>query len=373
MSKFDICVRKKIDSTNRLYWLEISAKVVETENGMVKRQKSRSYQKTKFQKLTSCNFVEEPSWTIFLLGTIVVNLIITINSLPYSVVPGFIYYAVIVHITCLVYWIDFFVAFFYKIIQKKLKEIKTRKTQYMIIDAISLIPLSIMYLLLVHQPNITIFWYLRLITLLRLYRIPVYISTISTAGRNHWKILAVSYIFYLCVFIDMFASIWLVNTKNRSYDISDWNKTALNQFIVSLYFSEVTVLNIGFGDIVPDGPRETIICCIGITFGYCITAGVLTGALTTQMAIKEKRREMFRSVYESTINSMKHSKVDKMVIEKVSDNLISFWMYKEGLLEPPEMSILPFSLQKEIYFDINFGFLNRSPIFSLQSRAFLRR
>lgn len=368
MSKYEIGVRKYTEQNQVQYWLMIHAKMTESDQ----EWSSTAVKPTgKTRVFFTINFVNYPHWVFFILLTIMINFFVTINFFAYSENKYFVQVAIIVHLTCFFYWIDFLAFIGLKCSTKPTRGFGTRSTPFLVVDGISLLPLSTLYLAIKSDPDISLFWCLRSITLLRFYRIRQFIKNLTSAKRNHSDIFIAAYTFYLIVLVDIFANVWLFT--NQTYEIRGYNTSVLNLMAVTLYFSVVTSLNVGFGDITPIANWEILLCCICMIAGFIITTGVITGAIATKYANTEKKREKYRSEYESTMSSLKLRKIDKKVIEKISDNLLTLWRNKKGSISPIMSYILPMSLQKEIYFDVNFGFLNRSLIFSMQPRSFLRR
>ncbi|KAK6627956.1 hypothetical protein RUM44_010438 [Polyplax serrata] len=366
MSNYEIGVRKHVEHSILRYWIIINAKAIEmeTDDTMPKlKSSSRDWQSIILQ------FTGDPYWKVFILFTIILNVLITINCFPYSENEYFIYLAVIVHLTCLFYWIDFCFAIALRC--RNYGGLKERSMELLMADAISLVPLSLIYLLVVYNVNITVFWIMRCNTLIRFYRIHEFLGTIKIVDRSHWKTLVGTYAFYTFILIDIFANYWVLQVP-YSYDIYQWNATSTNHFIICFYFSVVTGLNVGFGDIAPTNEVQILFCCLMMTAGFILTTGVITGAMTTGFANKEKKREIYRIEYESTMAALRQEKIDKHVLDKISDNLLTSWRHRKGLSQAAFSDVLPLSMQKEIYFDVNFGFLNRSLVFSLQPRSFLR-
>ncbi|EEB15354.1 voltage and ligand gated potassium channel, putative [Pediculus humanus corporis] len=250
-----------------------------------------------------------------------------------------------------------------------------KKNWQLLLDAISITPFSLVYLILEQNPNLTDFLIYRLFTLLRLYRCFSDIGYHESVELYYWSLVFFGFAFSLYVSINANASEWVIFVSKQDHfdlDIVDWNLTSVNKFIVAMYYSITTSFNVGFGDIVPNSQNEVITILMIMLLGFIMLTGILPGIITIVLANKESEREDFRSEYEYTMYILKRNKIQKKVIDKISNNLQIFWDYRKGVTSTNIKELVPWSLRREIFYDINFGFLNRSLIFSLQPRSFLR-
>ena len=374
MSTYQIGIRKKVENDNLRQWLIINAKITDNDDGVTKTE-VQALKLPGSKELERLEFFKNRYWLLFVWITSVIEIVIVINFIFISekyLIP----IVIIVNITTIIYAIDFGAGVIYKIKAKNYKNVKMKKNWQLLLDAVSITPFSLVYLVLEQNPDLTDFLIYRLFTLLRLYRCFSDIGYHESVELYYWSLVFFGFAFSLYVSINANASEWVIFVSKQDYydlDIVDWNLTSVNKFIVAMYYSITTSFNVGFGDIVPNSQQEAITILMIMLLGFIMLTGILPGIITIVLANKECEREDFRSEYEYTMYILKRNKIQKKVIDKISNNLQIFWDYRKGVTSTNIKELVPWSLRREIFYDINFGFLNRSLIFSLQPRSFLRR
>lgn len=374
--KYPLAIRRGSDVREIPYWSSITIKY-----DSLQRNDDLNQTKNNFFAERTCSFFypilnlpNVTNWEIFILITIMLNIIPT-YYITFKKEDPTISTILFVHLLCLFYWIDFLLHIIHG--TAKLPEairIKKVKTKFLIIDAVSLLPISVIYLTIEQNFTPQIFFWTRLITVIRVYRIPKFFTyATKTIGTGHWMIFLLQYVFYNLLAIHILAAIWVNIAEKQNIKIHNHNKTNENEFYVGVYFTLVTMLNVGFGDIVPSNHVEMIFCIFAMSIGFALTTAILLGALTSEITNKENRRETYRHEYSATIKDLKENQISDETVAKILDNHVAIWETRRGIMDVSQFMILPLSMQKEICFDITYGPFAKSLLFSRQRRSFLRR
>lgn len=144
---------------------------------------------------------------------------------------------------------------------------KPRNLFFTVVDAALTLPYSTIYLLVTRKISV-IFLILRLITLIRIYRLVLFFNSLEKSIQTHrWTIFYVKFISYLMVVIHFFACLWYI-LSTLTYKKPTWisglsnttryPKTVRNWYLVTSYFSVTLLTQTGFGDFFPVNMIERI-------------------------------------------------------------------------------------------------------------------
>ncbi|KAL0265503.1 UNVERIFIED_CONTAM: hypothetical protein PYX00_011209 [Menopon gallinae] len=359
--------------TRRPHWLIISGRAIDPLTTTV-------LNKSKFPSDTESNwlvFLEWPynfSWRIFIILNIYMTILLTV--MMGTTLVDLIILIVIQHILSLFFLIDFLLAVLHRIIYLPAK-VLTCKRSYLclVIEAISMLPLAVLYMIIVPNYEQDMVFFLSCIVGLRFYRIHQFFNEESyAAGVAHIKftILKFSLYFFLTNFI--FAMLWMrsffASLSNDFWQI--WEDKHGSLLLTALYFALMTFTNTGYGDIRAKTTPDKIACTIAMLVGFILVTGVLIGSLTKDLLQREEPREKYRREFHSTVRYLKEHSLGPNTVKKIMEEMNTLWNYKKGVTDHVTENLLPIPLRKEISFDIVFGFLYRSILFANQDRTFLR-
>lgn len=371
-----IAIRKGLGYENTPNWTSIILKYDSSQSSSVTNTRSRFFaERTCTLFYPVLNLPSSSAWEILILITIAYNIIVTIFLFTVNHKPD-LSVIILVHAICFLYWGDFSLHVIHRIIRLPEEiQVKRRETKLLILDAFSLAPLSVIFLIVSQSVTATDFFVLRVITFIRFYRIPRYFNyATNTADTYHWKIFLLEYVCYLVLLIHILASVWMFcSDSGKDIEIHEWNKTKYNAFHTSVYFTLSTMLNTGFGDIYPSTDTERILCIIAMFVGFGLTTAVLLGALASEITNAEYKRETYRQEYSATMKELKEAQISDETCEKILDNHVAKWKTRRDVLNLSDFMLLPVSMQKEISFDITFSHFSKSHLFAHQKKSFLRR
>lgn len=357
---------------NQRNWIMILGKVTKTTSQAVSAR-SKISPESENPWIICLEWPYNFTWRVFIVITTYICILVTI-MMPINVADMTILIA-IQNVCTIFFIIDFFLAVLHRIVYLPAKIILCKRSiKCLIIEAISILPLSTCYMIAVRDyKSESVFWFSSVI-FLRFYRIPQFFKEEScSAGIAHIKFTILKFTLYLFLSLFTCSALWMQSTQEREINIKHWDLDEAHKFLVAFYFSSMTFTNTGFGDVSAISIYEKIICIAAMLVGFTLITGVLIGSLTKDLLHKEKPRENYRRECNETVNYMKGRKLPQSGQKKIAQDMNMLWHYKRGVTDYSTVNLLPIPLRKEIYFDLVFAFLYRSIVFSNQERSFLRR
>lgn len=143
------------------------------------------------------------------------------------------------------------------------------------------------------------------------------------------------------------------------------NLPNIEKYFYSLYWSSVTIMTVGYGDICPQNISEMIFCIITIVFGcglfaYIINAiGIIIGKINMENEKFNKRMNI--------IDKFMHRKsIDRNLQMKIREYFRFIWQEEFTQYSEKETDIinkLSKSLKEELYIEAHGPLLNKFPLF----------
>ncbi|KAL4441405.1 hypothetical protein ABPG74_013700 [Tetrahymena malaccensis] len=261
------------------------------------------------------------------------------------------------------------------LINKRLEIIKNYKKQF-IFDLIVLICYSISIII----GND----YLKLIILIKLYEIThivMFLEEIFHPTQIVYSLIDIGKIIFIVIFMAHMVSCFIyIISKNQPVTGNTWI-TRLNYnswveyYITGLYFAIITMITIGYGDVVPVTIYEKIFV-MGMTLVSC---GVFAYSLNTISRIISEfsmRRSKFRKKMIHLNMHIESRGLNKQIAIKVRKYLEFFYKESEQEWENSEKDLqyIPQTLKDEVYQDIYGNLLKNSKLFNLHfSEKFLNQ
>lgn len=310
-------------------------------------------------------------WQCFILGTVLCNYFFTTFIYVYRIWDLKLTYLYL-HIIDFIYLLDLLVKISYyrnSVLQNRLF-IKRKSFTLLIIDCISLNQLDLMYSLfatLIYRDYIL--FILRSFTFLRLYHIQSVLGMWDvTLGTIQWTVI-LKFVLYWLIIIHSAASIWYYGACENMECPIEYTGTG---YLVSISFSLLTVANAGYLTNIVANTKEALLSILSMMIGFWLLNCHYIGVLTTQVANNEKRASLFKEQLKQINTNLDSLKISKEEKRDINNYYSEFWRIKKGVKKTSNLSLLPLSLKRELYFDINFDFFHRSLLFRDLDESFLR-
>ncbi|EGR34558.1 hypothetical protein IMG5_007500 [Ichthyophthirius multifiliis] len=154
-------------------------------------------------------------------------------------------------------------------------------------------------------------------------------------------------------------------TQNWMYNKKIHNQIWNLQYINAYYFTIITMITVGYGDITPQNDDEMILCVITTLFACCIFAYSVNQIGNIFQDMFKHQKEMRNNLY--TINCyMEKKNISQELRFKIREYLDYFWEKKyqdQSLVEENLINQLPESIKKELILEANRLVLEENPIF----------
>ncbi|KAL4462115.1 hypothetical protein ABPG74_000960 [Tetrahymena malaccensis] len=185
------------------------------------------------------------------------------------------------------------------------------------------------------------------------------------------------HIFLLLLIIITFthtqASIFVNLALTSSPDEENWInqtpevKTNLDIYITSIYWSNITMTTIGYGDIYPRNNKERLFLAI-ITILSCCIFGYTMNSIGQILADTSKESRQFKIKMNLLVKQMSKRNLDQILQKRVR-NYYEYLHDKKNIFDEESEKLiqdLPQSIRQEVIYDINMKLLNSHKIFQLQ-------
>lgn len=155
---------------------------------------------------------------------------------------------------------------------------------------------------------------------------------------------------------------WIDNSA-FTYSMDMRSAQLFDQYVISMYFSFVTLLGIGYGDIVPGNTAERLLCCAIMFVGSTVLINFVLAAVVEIV----NRLINGKAHLDNQMLATKEYLVDKKVPKSLSDSILRFLAVKNEIKsiydERQLVSVLPTHIRDEIMFVQHFKALQKIPIF----------
>lgn len=234
----------------------------------------------------------------------------------------------------------------------------------------------------------SLFQFTRLLRLLKLFRVFRLVNLIKTLeyrfGINGAVLKFITMIFIISLACHLIACCWWYICFNMSRD-SSWidnsgevdytnlrNAPLIEQYVTSLYWTYMTLLGVGYGDIVPATTAERLLNSVIMLGGTTLILNLLLSSVSDMVI------HMFsaRGDHQVLVASTKAYLDSKRVPRKLTHSIIKFLEVRNNVKviqnEKALVSVLPTRLKEEIIFQQNLKILKYIPIFNyIQNRSFI--
>ena len=171
----------------------------------------------------------------------------------------------------------------------------------------------------------------------------------------------------------LFACFWYM-TANYSfsfYNVSWLSKADLldaswqTKYIYSFYWASVTMMTVGYGDIVPQNENEVIICIFSVVLGCVVYAYNLNSIGTILQKFNRENVEFNNKI--NIINQFMYRKnIHRDLQRRIREYLSFLWKEENTQNIEEEHKIIEYlsgSLKEELYLEAYGSLLNKDPIF----------
>ncbi|EAR91049.2 cyclic nucleotide-binding domain protein (macronuclear) [Tetrahymena thermophila SB210] len=169
------------------------------------------------------------------------------------------------------------------------------------------------------------------------------------------------------------ASVFVNLALTSSPDEENWiNQTQtvssnLDIYITSIYWSNITMTTIGYGDIYPRNNKEKIFLAI-ITILSCCIFGYTMNSIGQILADTSKESRQFKIKMNLLVKQMSKRNLDQILQKRVR-NYYEYLHDKKNIFDEEAEKLiddLPQSIRQEVIYDINMKLLSSHKVFSLQ-------
>jgi len=232
------------------------------------------------------------------------------------------------------------------------KVIRARyKHGWFILDVVSCFPSELLFMFISKfEKYAGLFRLTRMLRLGRLWR-----STVSFVTSKNNVLKVVRNLLYFIFFCHWMGGIFFfagqVQTESNIYTGNRWtveaniaNADLPTQYLTSLYFSVVTCMSVGYGDIKPHTNSEKILSLMFICSGSVFYAVILSNvsiALSAMAHLKTAHNNALAQLHRAS----DFMKVDSEVQHKMSQKMIEFYTVTKGLDLDTQIKALPTRLQ----------------------------
>ncbi|XP_044258067.1 uncharacterized protein LOC123007093 isoform X2 [Tribolium madens] len=243
-----------------------------------------------------------------------------------------------------------------------------RSEMVLTIDLILVFPYSYIYENFAANYNKTVFLYLRLISVLRLFHLVLFFKEKwNTAGINHLKCFTFQFLIYFMIRMHGATCLWHYSTY-RSDFVEKYNTTS-EQYVSCFYFALMDITNRNFGDLTLWRVTEKILSISIMGMGFTVTA-IFIASLALLLDNKYKQRTHLKTHFRTVLQFLKSLPTNT---KQIQDYYNILWEKKNGVHRATQFATLPYPLKCEIGVDINIHFFQTSLLFQNKPDAFLRR
>ena len=234
----------------------------------------------------------------------------------------------------------------------------------------------------------SLFQFTRLLRLLKVFRVLRLVNLIQTLeyrfGINGSVLKFLTMIGIIVLACHLIACCWWYICFNMSPD-SSWIDNSgevdyttlrdgplIEQYITTLYWTYMTLLGVGYGDIVPATTAERLVNAIIMLGGTTLILNLLLSSVADMVMHMFSARGDHKVLVASTKTYLESKKVSKKLIHAIIKFLEVRDHVKVIQNEKALVSVLPTRLKEDIIFQQNLKILKYIPIFNyIQNRSFI--
>ncbi|XP_077978719.1 uncharacterized protein LOC144434138 [Glandiceps talaboti] len=233
----------------------------------------------------------------------------------------------------------------------------------------------------------------RLNRLLGVYRLPLAFNYLeSGVERETGFIREVKFLFYLLMFIHLWACLWYINAcppifsinpteddlvgrvktnyhrcLNNSWALmyTDHNVTAASiagQYVVSLYWASATSASVGYGDIHANNVGEMVIALLSMIIGIAFF-GYVIASVAASLANADSQRARYQEKITAIHAFMKDQDMEYNIRHMVKNYYEYLWLRTKGVDPDSLFDGLPLSLKADVTLSLYQELINKVPLF----------
>lgn len=260
---------------------------------------------------------------------------------------------------------------------------------WFVLDLLSSFPFDLLIgSIFVNFSGAALFQFTRLLRLLKLFRVFRLVHLIKTLeyrfGINGSVLKFITMIGIIILACHLIACCWWYICFNMSHHHS-WidiaseveyfdlrNSPLLEQYITSLYWTYMTLLGIGYGDIVPNTTAERLLNSVIMLGGTTLILNLLLSSVAEIVSRMFSARGDHKVLVAATKTYLESKKVARPLIHSIIKFLEVRNNVKVFQNEKSLVSVLPTRLKEDIIFQQNLKILKYIPIFNyIQNRSFI--
>jgi len=202
---------------------------------------------------------------------------------------------------------------------------------------------------------------LRLLRLLRLAHIATFMKRVANANVINASVLRMAFLaFWITIFAHWVACGWIVLGAGNIG--AEWRGDHALLYIRSLYWAVTTIATIGYGDITPQTPVETVYTIFVEILGAGIY-GYVIAIFASLIAKLDVARNHFTEHLEKINTFMRLRKIPPDLQARIRGYHEYLWNSRRGYDEAHVLADLPESLKLQVSLFLNRHILEKVPIF----------
>lgn len=225
------------------------------------------------------------------------------------------------------------------------------KRSWLFIDAIATIPWS----WFMGTPAFDIFRLMKLFRLHQMFRKESYHHLYINIFLQ-----LISFTYWILLWVHWLACIWI------------WLSDGTEGYLRSLYWAVTTLTTVGYGDITPETPEQTIFTMIVMFLGVGVY-GYVIGNVTTLL----NRLDMTKAMYPNKVHRLHNFLHYRRIPVQTQARIFKYYEYvfdnRMGFDETKILEDLPPSLQLELSLALKRKLISRVPYFQEASESFLKQ
>ncbi|TKY58162.1 Potassium channel AKT1 [Spatholobus suberectus] len=240
---------------------------------------------------------------------------------------------------------------------------------WLILDVLATIPYEVVHSIL--PPSLQIYSYLNILRLWRLHRVGAMFARLEKDKNYNYfwvrcckltfvtlfSIHAAACFFYFLAARDNPKSTWLGLVPD-AIDQNLWGK-----YIVTLYWSIVTLASVGYGDLHPVNTKEMVFDILYILFNLGLTS-YLIGNMTNLVVHWTERTKRYRDTVQSASNFAKRNHLPTRLQEQIFAHLLMKYRTNlEGLQHQEIIDSLPKAIHSSISHYLFFSLIDKAYLF----------